>query len=102
MATLTAQDVKKIADLARLEIEEKDIPVHAKDLSNILDFVEQINQVNSDNIDPMAHPLDTYQRLRADEVTETDQKQLLQSVAPKTAAGLYLVPKVIEACEVKE
>ncbi len=100
MTTLTEKDVKKIAHLARIEIDAKSIPDTVKRLSNILDFVEQIKEVNTDKIKPMAHPQNICQRLRPDEVTEKDQHKLFQELAPQTEAGLYLVPKVIDACEV--
>ncbi len=100
MTTLTEKDVKKIAHLARLEISSSEISKHAQDLSKILDFVEQINAVNTDNVEPIAHPLGGIQRLRKDKVTEVDQRGLLQSNAPQVEAGLYLVPKVIEVCDI--
>jgi aspartyl-tRNA(Asn)/glutamyl-tRNA(Gln) amidotransferase subunit C len=99
MATLTEQEIKKIAHLARLDIPTKSIPIHAKNLSNILNFVEQINNAATDDIKPTAHPLDGFQHLRPDAVTEIDNRELLQKSAPKTEAGLYLVPRVIEACD---
>ena len=94
--SLEADDVKKIARLARVAIRTEDIPEYAKNLSNILQFVEQMNAVNTSGIAPMAHPLDAPQRLRPDSVTETDQRELFQSIAPRVEGGLYLVPKVIE------
>jgi aspartyl-tRNA(Asn)/glutamyl-tRNA(Gln) amidotransferase subunit C len=100
MTTLTEKDVKKIAHLARLEILSSEIAKHALNLSKILDFVEQINTVDTDNIEPIAHPLGGMQRLREDRVTEIDQRGLLQNSAPQVEAGLYLVPKVIEVCDI--
>ena len=94
--SLEKSDVEKIAHLARLAIDEKDVPEYAKNLSNILDLVEQMGSVNTDDVTPMAHPLDATQRLRADEVTETNQRDHFQKVAPNVEDGLYLVPKVIE------
>lgn len=94
--SLDKDAVVNIAHLARLAINAKDIPEYAKNLSSILDLVEQMQQLNTDDVEPMAHPLDSVQRLRDDEVTETDQRDVFQSVAPATEAGLYLVPKVIE------
>jgi aspartyl-tRNA(Asn)/glutamyl-tRNA(Gln) amidotransferase subunit C len=58
--------------------------------------VEQLETVDTTSVVPLAHPLDALQRLRADEVTESDQREAFQAVAPQTEAGLYLVPKVIE------
>jgi aspartyl-tRNA(Asn)/glutamyl-tRNA(Gln) amidotransferase subunit C len=93
---LDASQVEKIAHLARLGIDAEDIPAYARNLSDILAFVEQLETVDTTSVVPLAHPLDALQRLRADEVTESDQREAFQAVAPQTEAGLYLVPKVIE------
>ena len=94
---LERDDVEKIAHLARLRIEADQISFYASNLSKILDLVAHINQAHTDNIEPMAHPLENLtQRLRTDVVTETNQRELFQTIAPLTEAGLYLVPKVIE------
>lgn len=94
--SLDKTDVEKIAHLARLAIDELDIPDYARDLSNIFNLVEQLADADTSNISPMAHPLDAHQRLRPDVVSETDQRELFQSIAPKIEAGVYLVPQVIE------
>ena len=94
--SLETDDVKRIAHLARLAIDEADIPGYAHNLSDILDLVEQMNSVNTDAVTPMAHPMDAQQRLRPDEVTETDQREKFQRNAPLAEDGLFLVPKVIE------
>ncbi len=94
--SLDRDDVVKIAHLARLAIDEADIPRYARELSNILALVEQMNRVDTTDVEPMAHPLDTSQRLRPDALTETNQRELFQANAPLVEAGLYLVPKVIE------
>jgi len=94
--SLKTEDVKNIAHLARLAIDEDSVAEYASDLSNILDLVEQMNQVNTDNVQPMAHPMDAMQRLRDDEVSEPDQRDKFQSIAPDVESGLYRVPKVIE------
>lgn len=93
---LNKSDVEKIAHLARLEINEADIPLYANNLTNILSFVEQMSAIDTTGVEPMAHPLAASQRLRPDIVTETNQRELFQSIAPQVEAGLYLVPKVIE------
>lgn len=93
---LERKDVENIAHLARLAISEADIPEYAHNLSNILAMVEQMSAVDTTGVDPMAHPLDAVQRLREDAVTETDQRDHFQAIAPAVEAGLYLVPKVIE------
>ena len=94
--SLDAADVTKIAHLARLAITEHDIPEYTRNLSNILSFVEQMRAVDTAGVSPMAHPLDAAQRLRPDAVSETDQRESFQAIAPQVEAGLYLVPKVIE------
>jgi len=94
--SLDADQVRKIAHLARLAIREEDIPGYAHNLSNILDLVEKMNQVDTTGIAPMAHPQDAGQRLREDCVTEEDRREQLQRNAPQADAGLFLVPRVIE------
>ncbi|MCP5197575.1 MAG: Asp-tRNA(Asn)/Glu-tRNA(Gln) amidotransferase subunit GatC [Gammaproteobacteria bacterium] len=96
MTPLGTAEVAKIAHLARLAIRDEDAPAYARNLSAILELVEQMNAVDTTGVTPMAHPLDMAQRLRADEVTETRQRESFQAIAPRTEAGLYLVPKVIE------
>jgi len=93
---LDAAEVEKIAHLARLAIAAEDTPEYARNLSDILAFVEQLAAVDTASVEPLAHPLDATQRLRDDIVSESDERENFQSVAPQTEAGLYLVPKVIE------
>ncbi|GFO71769.1 aspartyl-tRNA(Asn)/glutamyl-tRNA(Gln) amidotransferase subunit C [Bathymodiolus japonicus methanotrophic gill symbiont] len=94
--TLTADDVNKIAYLARLGIDAQDTESYARDLSGMLELVAQMSTIDTDNVAPMAHPLDQAQRLRPDQVTETCQREVFQAIAPQVEAGLFLVPKVIE------
>ncbi len=94
--SLTAADVKKIAHLARLNMSEADIALYTPQLSNILAFVEHMNQADTSHIDPIANPLDLSQRLRKDVVTEKNERDQFQAIAPEVQVGLYLVPKVIE------
>lgn len=94
--TLKTDDVRNIAQLARLHIDEADIDQYAADLSSILDLVDQMNQVDSSGVTPLSNPLDATQRLRDDEVTESDQRDKFQGIAPDVENGLYRVPKVIE------
>jgi len=94
--SLDTDDIKLIAKLARLKIDEADVPLYATNLSNILDLVEHMNTVNTEGVVPMSHPLEVVQRLREDTVTESDQRDEFQRVAPATRDGLYLVPRVIE------
>lgn len=94
--SLTPDDVKAIARLARLAIADEDIPAYAKNLSSILDFVAQLDRVDTATVQPMAHPLDMSQRLREDAVTEQVDRDRYQQNAPRVEAGLYMVPKVVE------
>ena len=94
--SLSTEEVKKIAHLARLGIDEQDLSSYVEDLSSILDLMKTMSELNTDAVSPMAHPLDQVQRLRADLVTETDFRDKFQAIAPQVEAGLYLVPKVIE------
>lgn len=93
---LDRSDVEKIAHLARLQIAEQDVQEYAENLTSILDLVDQMQAVDTSAVEPMAHPLDAVQRLRTDEVTEGNQRDHLQTVAPAVEAGLFQVPKVIE------
>jgi aspartyl-tRNA(Asn)/glutamyl-tRNA(Gln) amidotransferase subunit C len=93
---LDKEAVSKIAHLARLGVDEAEYDAYTRNLSDILSFVEQLNNVDTSGIEPIAHPLDTSQRLRPDEVSEGDRREQFQRIAPKVEAGLYLVPKVIE------
>jgi aspartyl-tRNA(Asn)/glutamyl-tRNA(Gln) amidotransferase subunit C len=94
--SLTAEDVTKIAHLARLGIKDQDIGAYAEDLSKILDLMTQMSELNTNHITPMAHPMDLAQKLRPDIVTEPNNREKFQQCAPQVEAGLYLVPKVIE------
>lgn len=94
--SLTRHEVIKIAHLARLKITPEESDAYATSLTGILDLIAEMNTVNTDHILPMAHPLDQTQRLRPDLVTETNQREHFQTIAPQVADGLYLVPKVIE------
>jgi len=88
--------IEKIAHLSRLQINEADVPRYTRNLSNILDFVGQMNAIDTKNVVPMAHPLAIKQRLRDDQVTETNQREKFQALAQQVESGLFLVPKVIE------
>ncbi|MFI3155501.1 MAG: Asp-tRNA(Asn)/Glu-tRNA(Gln) amidotransferase subunit GatC [Methylococcaceae bacterium] len=94
--SLTADNVKQIAHLAQLGIKQKDVASYSKDLSGMLDLMTRMGDLNTDGVEPMAHPMDQVQRLRADVVTEQDSREKFQAIAPQVEAGLYLVPKVIE------
>lgn len=94
--SLTPDEVKKIAQLARLNLSEEDIALYTSQLSKILEFIEHMNQADTQEIEPLAHPLNISQRLRPDTITESDERETFQRIAPLVEAGLYLVPKVIE------
>ena len=94
--SLDRQDVEKIAHLARLSVSESEVEQYSGELSKILDFVDQLNQVDTESVTPMAHPIEVSQRLRTDEVVEQDQREAYQQCASAVENGLYLVPKVIE------
>ena len=93
--SFTEKDIKKTAQLARLSVTDDDCVFYAGQLNQIFELVEEMSQQPTDNIEPMAHPQDISLRLRADEVTEQDNRELFQSIAPETEDGLYLVPRVI-------
>ena len=93
---LTKRDVEHIAHLARLAVSDEESADYVDKLSRIIDLVDQLRQVDTSGVQPMAHPLEMTQRIRADEVTETDQRDSIQRNAPEVAAGVYLVPRVIE------
>ena len=93
---LSEQDIGHIAHLARLEVGQDELADYVSKLSSIIDLVDQLGAVDTSGITPMAHPLDMEQRLRADEVTETVDRERFQRNAPDVSNGLYRVPRVIE------
>ena len=94
--SLSLQEVKRVAWLARIEITDAEAAAAQGHLNGIFKLIEQMQSVDTEGITPMAHGQDVVQRLREDGVTETDQHALYQSIAPQVEGGLYLVPKVIE------
>lgn len=96
---MNKETVQKIAHLARIHIDDKDIPTMTHKLQKVMSLIDEMNQIDTTDIEPMAHPLDLTQRLRADKVTETDQRNAFMKLAPAAEAGLYLVPKVIDIIE---
>jgi aspartyl-tRNA(Asn)/glutamyl-tRNA(Gln) amidotransferase subunit C len=93
---LNLEDIKRIAHLARIEVSDSEAQETLNKLSGILGLIEQMQAVDTSGIVPMSHSQDVTQRLRDDVVTQTNQRELFQSIAPATQDGLYLVPKVIE------
>lgn len=94
--SLSNDEVKKIAHLARLALSEQESKDFTGSLSQILGLIEQMQSVDTTGVEPMAHPSDAALRLREDVVKEKDQREEFQAIAPATEAGLYLVPKVLE------
>ena len=93
---LERSEVEKIAHLARIGLNESDIPQTTDSLNNILGLIDAMQAVDTNGIAPLAHPLEATQRLRADVVTEQNHRDAYQAVAPAVENGLFLVPKVIE------
>lgn len=93
---LDKSEVEKIAHLARLHISESEAEEVTTRITDILTLIDQMQSVDTDAVEPLAHPLDVVQRLRADEITEGNQRDELQQLAPASEAGLYLVPKVLD------
>jgi aspartyl-tRNA(Asn)/glutamyl-tRNA(Gln) amidotransferase subunit C len=94
--SLTKDETKKIAHLARLSISDNELDRYTQQLSNILDLIAQMEKINTLDIEPLSHALNITQYLREDKVTEPNYRDKYQKIAPQTEAGLYLVPQVIE------
>jgi aspartyl-tRNA(Asn)/glutamyl-tRNA(Gln) amidotransferase subunit C len=94
--SLTADQIRQVAHLARLELDPGLVEKYARELSNILEMVGRLARADTAGVEPMAHPLDMSQRLRPDAVTEPDRRAELQAHAPAVKHGLYIVPKVLE------
>lgn len=89
-------EVQKIAHLARLHISDPEADEVTARIRDILSLIDQMQSVDTDGVEPLAHPLDLVQRLRPDEITEKNQREELQTLAPNSVDGLYLVPRVLE------
>ena len=94
--SLTLEQVRRVAQLARIEIDENEAEGTLGQLNGIFSLIEQMQAVDTRGVEPMAHAQDLSQRLRVDAVTETDRRAIYQAVAPEVEDGLYLVPQVIE------
>lgn len=94
--TIERSDIERVAELARLRLDENDLDQYADSLAQILTLIEQMNEVDTVDAEPLAHPRQQPLRLRPDVVTDTDQRDAFLQVAPNADKGLYLVPKVIE------
>ena len=90
------RQINDLANLARIDIDENIVDGTMKSINDILSLMDQLQSVDTVGVEPMAHPLDSYQRLRKDIITEENQRDALQAVAPAVEKGLFLVPKVID------
>ena len=93
---LSLEQIARIADLARLELSAAQAAEMQRQLNDVLAMVDAMRGVDTAGVPPMSHPQEGTQRLREDRVTESDERELFQSIAPAVEDGLYLVPKVIE------
>lgn len=94
--SISKTDIEAVASLAQLDIDESSIPHMVQELSDILSLIEQMQDLDTSDVEPMPHPQDIELRLRNDQVTESDQRSKLQALAPESDNGLYLVPKVLD------
>ncbi len=94
--SIREDNVEKIAKLARLTLSPEELAAFTNDLNNILGLVDQMTSITTDDVSPLAHPHDALQPLRKDLVTESNERDQFQALAPQTESGLYLVPKIIE------
>lgn len=93
---MNSSDIEKLANLARLQINEETVAETTKSITEVLTLIDQLQAAETTDIAPMAHPLDAVQRLRADTVSEVNEREKFQAIAPAIENGLYLVPKVID------
>ncbi|MEH6591740.1 MAG: Asp-tRNA(Asn)/Glu-tRNA(Gln) amidotransferase subunit GatC [Halioglobus sp.] len=93
---ITQDDIEKIAELARIRIADNQIGEVTARITEILVMVDQLQAIDTSAVEPMANPLDATARLRADVVTQVNQREAFQAIAPAVENGLYLVPKVID------
>ena len=94
--TIERKEIEKLATLSRLAIDEKTIADVTARLSSVLALVDQLQNVNTESLQEISRPFHTSQRLRDDQVDETDQRDAFQAIAPQTYNGLFTVPKMIE------
>ena len=94
--SLSTQDVEKVARLARLATTPAEIETARDQLNGIFGLIAEMQAVDTEGVEPMSHSQDLSQRLREDRVTEINQREAFQAIAPQVEQGLYLVPKVIE------
>ena len=94
--SINKDEIKYLSLLSRMDIDKSEIKDVEEKLSKIIDFVDQLQTISTDDIEPMAHPLNQSQRLRMDQVTETNDRENIQKNAQQIEKGMYLVPKVID------
>jgi aspartyl-tRNA(Asn)/glutamyl-tRNA(Gln) amidotransferase subunit C len=94
--SLSTDDIKKVASLARLAMSESEIAAAHAQLTGIFGLIAEMQAVDTSGVEPMSHSQDLTQRLREDKVTEPNQREAFQAIAPQVEQGLYLVPQVIE------
>lgn len=94
--SVTRDDITKVANLARIQVSEEQIPKVTESINEILSLVDKMQQLDTADVEPLANPHDAVQRLREDEVTAINEREKLLENAPDSEAGLFLVPKVIE------
>ena len=94
--SIKKSEIAYISSLSKLKMEDIEIENFTRQISDILDMIQQLEKVKTDDIEPMAHPLNMKQRLRMDEVTEENQRDLYQENAVEVEQGFYKVPKVID------
>ncbi len=90
------QTIKKVATLARLQMEDAELEAVRVKLGNIMKFVEQLSEVNTDNVEPLANVVDIKLRLREDVVNDGNQQQKVLANAPEQMEGFFVVSKVVE------
>ena len=89
-------NIKHLARLSRLAIDADAAAASAKELQSIIEMIDAMQQIETDGVDPLAHPLDIKARLRADQANSHIDRSRFQDIAPETADGYYLVPRVVE------
>ncbi|MCI5060958.1 MAG: Asp-tRNA(Asn)/Glu-tRNA(Gln) amidotransferase subunit GatC [Alphaproteobacteria bacterium] len=96
MSSLDKKDVAKVASLARIKMSDEELEKYGPQLSNIIQFVEQLAEVDTDNVEPLASVVDLNLSLRTDEVTDGNIQEDILANAPETLEGFFVVPKVVE------
>ena len=93
---VTEEVVKNIAELVQLKVDDAEIQQLTEGMQNILALADQMQAIDTEGVEPVSNPMDASQKLRPDAITEKNQRELFQSLAPASESGLYLVPRVVE------